>query len=596
MARGVTLVGGLLTVLFTWLLVWTLLPRQGWLALAVASVVALNPQFLFMSTAITNDLWAAALAARGSLGGCTGCGNASAPLAVGGGRRALRAGHADEVQRSVHLLPVGVLVLWPNRRAGWRGIWQAGARVGIGFAVVCGPLFWHNWQQTGELIPTAAMQQLLPGLVRPTPLAGAALWEKVSWLRRSYTGVFGYGVLAQASYYLVVDWLLWLGGIGLLVMGGRWLRRYDAAGGAGSVGCGRLVRGHRPGLVGLVAHHAGLRARAPALHRCAGAGAPLGFGLARVLAPAVGVAAARAIPLGMAGLGLWQLSTVQAAYATPATLSGSISPHRPLDAHFDGGMHVLGIDLPGGAALGPGQPLTATIYFDADRPIDGFYTLFLHLADSDNRLLYQYDGVPAQGRHPTAQWRPGAPFAETFVITSDVLTDTLALLSLGFYPYDKPGERLAVRDATEAQIGDRLPLAQVRVHSQARQPEVNQDPPVARWQEGIELAQAQLSLDEHKQVLGANFMWHPRQPVHTAYTVFLQALDAQGNVVAQVDQEPQGGHYPTSTWRAADGSRTRCVSPRRPPIGRRSSWGCMMQRADGCDWRPTAKGTISSWQ
>ncbi len=168
----------------------------------------------------------------------------------------------------------------------------------------------------------------------------------------------------------------------------------------------------------------------------------------------------------------------------------------------------------------------------------------------DNRLLYQYDGVPVQGRHPTAQWRPGAPFAETFVITSDVLTDTLALLSLGFYPYDKPGERLAVRDASEAQIGDRLPLAQVRVHSQAPQPEVNQDPPVARWQEGIALAQAQLSLDERKQVLGAKLKWHAQQPVHTAYTVFLQALDAQGKVVAQVDQEPQGGRYPTSTWRA----------------------------------------------
>ena len=73
---------------------------------------------------------------------------------------------------------------------------------------------------------------------------------------------------------------------------------------------------------------------------------------------------------------------------------------------------------------------------------------------------------------------------------------------------------------------------------------------MARWQEGIELAQAQLSLDERKQVLGANFTWHAQQPVHTAYTVFLQALDAQGNVVAQVDQEPQGGRYPTSTWRA----------------------------------------------
>ncbi|HMN27446.1 MAG TPA: glycosyltransferase family 39 protein, partial [Caldilineaceae bacterium] len=60
-ARLVSILGGLVTVLGAYALVRTLLPDSPWLAVAVAAITGLNPQFLFTSVTITNDAWVPAV-------------------------------------------------------------------------------------------------------------------------------------------------------------------------------------------------------------------------------------------------------------------------------------------------------------------------------------------------------------------------------------------------------------------------------------------------------------------------------------------------------------------------------------------------------
>ena len=219
-ARGVTLVGGLLTVLFTWLLVWTLLPRQGWLALAVASVVALNPQFLFMSTAITNDLWAAALAVAAVWVAALAVATASAPLAVGGGRRALRAGHADEVQRPVHPAagrPAGGVA----KPSGWLARDLAGWRQGRDRL--------SSRQRPALLAQLAADGGVDPNGSHAATAAGAGAPGAPG--RR---GLVGEGELAAPLLYRRLR--LWGAGAGVLLSGGRLaaLARRDRPAGHGA--------------------------------------------------------------------------------------------------------------------------------------------------------------------------------------------------------------------------------------------------------------------------------------------------------------------------------------------------------------------------
>ena len=321
---------------------------------------------------------------------------------------------------------------------------------------------------TGAAIPVAAMAALQPRMARATPLAwsDAGLWEGVRWLRASYWGVFGYGILAPPVFYgvtwgmmqiAVVGWGLWT----VRVWFDRRLRFWLALGVAalwfgvtlvGLVNWMRLMQFADQGRL--------LFPAAPALALL------LTLGWAAWLPHRAYRWAAGVAVVFLMGLGVSQVSTLTTAYALPRPLPAAPRPDRPVQARFDDGMTLLGVDFPDGAALAPDAPLSFTLYWTTDAAIPANDTLFIHLADDTDRLLYQFDGVPFGGRHPTRQWRPGAVFADTYTIPAPRdPVDGLATLSLGFYPYDDPGQRLSVHaPGDDAALGDRLVLAAVRVH------------------------------------------------------------------------------------------------------------------------------------
>ena len=182
--------------------------------------------------------------------------------------------------------------------------------------------------------------------------------------------------------------------------------------------------------------------------------------------------AALAIGAAMLAVGIWQYQTVQTTYATPPALAAPVTPERTVDATFSGGMQLVGFDLPDGAATDFGKPLPVTLYFRAVEPVPEDYTLFIHLVGSDDRILYQFDGIPYGGRHPPRQWQVGEIFADryeiypklrTSILPASRITDTLATLTLGFYPVLRPQERLEVLDANGNPAGDRVQLAKIRI-------------------------------------------------------------------------------------------------------------------------------------
>ena len=49
-------------------------------------------------------------------------------------------------------------------------------------------------------------------------------------------------------------------------------------------------------------------------------------------------------------------------------------------------------------------------------------------------------------------------------------------------------------------------------------------------------------------ILILNAIWQPLQPLQADLKVFVHLIDANGQVLAQFDGQPQGGNYPTSQW------------------------------------------------
>lgn len=89
----------------------------------------------------------------------------------------------------------------------------------------------------------------------------------------------------------------------------------------------------------------------------------------------------------------------------------------PLRADFGAPalIELHGYDLT--AAHDPaGSSLTLTLYWRARARMDTGYTVFIHLADADEAMAGQGDGVPDRGFRLTTSWREGEVISDTHVI------------------------------------------------------------------------------------------------------------------------------------------------------------------------------------
>jgi 4-amino-4-deoxy-L-arabinose transferase-like glycosyltransferase len=116
----------------------------------------------------------------------------------------------------------------------------------------------------------------------------------------------------------------------------------------------------------------------------------------------------------------------------------------PLAFTFGGLVHLRGYRLDS-AATSPGGALTLTLYWQAERPAERDYTLFVHLLGPDGRAYGQVDRVPGAGQSPTSSWAAGQVIVDEVVlpVAADAPPGTYHI-AVGFY---------------DAAYGDRLPVA-----------------------------------------------------------------------------------------------------------------------------------------
>jgi hypothetical protein len=121
-----------------------------------------------------------------------------------------------------------------------------------------------------------------------------------------------------------------------------------------------------------------------------------------------GLQLAIAISLGLA----WQPVRPVIVVAQPPTASNQSTPTTTLDATFTETIgnstmiHLLGADLPPATAV-PGEPLSLTLYWQAQRGTVRPYTVFTHLVAADESLAAQQDNWPVNGQWPPTCWQPG---------------------------------------------------------------------------------------------------------------------------------------------------------------------------------------------
>jgi hypothetical protein len=189
---------------------------------------------------------------------------------------------------------------------------------------------------------------------------------------------------------------------------------------------------------------------------------------------------------------------------------------------------------------GPGETLLVSLYWEALRPLDAEYHSFVHLLDGEGQVAARSDRQPGGVYYPTGMWRPGERLRDDHLLAlPDDLPAGVYRLLVGMYALTD--------DGTLQPLGEPAVIGQVGVKTEVPTEPGDVGQPVgASFGGQIELlGYAALPREEG---LALTLYWRGLQPVDADYTVFVHLLDGAEQVIAQHDDQPQGGAYPTSVW------------------------------------------------
>ncbi len=572
LVRLTTTLWGAATILLTYLIGRSLF-RSRLTAFAGAAVVAFNPEFLFLSAAVSNDVAVAAMAALATL------------LAV----RASRAKPA--VGRSLRLgAVVGGVILTKPLAAGCFGVvalalLQSCRRAGVskqgwlahlglaasGVALVSGWWFVYNDLTYGSPIPLHSF------LSRTNLFDEMPSWQEfvadLTGLRFSYWALFGwFSILVPAIYYQYFDALMLLAALGATIFLARWGRRrfgrFSATLGPTSTVSSEVwwsgVLLVLVAVLSVLGALFGYRLIVLAFQGRLLFGAASGIALLLALGwsalgpgrfgPLLALALALTL-LGPAAILPWRV--LRPAYAPPPIRSTEeVHPSVGGNLHFGDVVQLLGVDVapPLGSRVRPGDAIEVTLYLSASRPLPENYVLFVKVVDPLREAIAGTDTYPGHGNYPTSFWEPGKVVVDRYRIRlpTDAPAPRVDQIAIGLYQRET-GQRLPVARADGTPVGSAASFGPLVIAGPADPERVRQGIP---FREGtrdvIALVRASNgSAARPGEVIQGELEYGSIQTVEHDYTIFVHLEDSSG-VVAQDDAPPVRGVFPTSFWRPGD--------------------------------------------
>ena len=231
-------------------------------------------------------------------------------------------------------------------------------------------------------------------------------------------------------------------------------------------------------------------------------------------------------------------------------------PRTAVDAAFANGLTLLGYDLAPAQAR-PGEELTLTLYWRADRAVAGDYVAFTQLLNAGDHIYAQHDKPPVSELYRTSQWAPGDLMKDEYRLRLHPGTPPGAYrLQMGLYDRATM-ERVPVQAVPGEPPQNRLILAEVTVEQGAPA-----GPPADRGPNPLALDVAPgmrllaCEVEQHELRPGDTariaLLWHATAAVAADRQVRLSLQAADGREVAAALAPPADGTYPTTRWRVDD--------------------------------------------
>jgi hypothetical protein len=124
-------------------------------------------------------------------------------------------------------------------------------------------------------------------------------------------------------------------------------------------------------------------------------------------------------------------------------------PEQRLDVALGSWVKLLGFDL-----AQTRERIDLRLYWQAVRPVNKDYKVFVHLIGEDGRMVAQKDQDPGGGGYPPRFWEVGETVTNSYEFSSANLPPGRYSIMVGMYD-PASGERLTAVDATGRELADR---------------------------------------------------------------------------------------------------------------------------------------------
>ncbi len=189
----------------------------------------------------------------------------------------------------------------------------------------------------------------------------------------------------------------------------------------------------------------------------------------------------------------------------------------------------------------PGDTVTMTLYWRALKPTDVPLLAFLHSLESD---VVHRDSLTGLSNLLSTDWRPGQTWAERFVIMVPADAEPQRVYPLVAGLYDPTNETTLPVTGADGQAVTPL-IGRVAINGPAADVE-----PVYLFGDVIGLAEPTLA--QQGDILEICLPWVALRRSPADYQVFVHVLSPSGDLLAQHDGPPRGGQYPTGAWRPGE--------------------------------------------
>lgn len=598
--RLTSLFFGWLTVIAAWGLGMELFGNRR-SALVTAALVAFHPQFVFISSVVSNDSAAAALCTAGLWATARFLRHDVTP------RNAIMAGclaglAALTKTSALLLLPLaGLCLLWKSWQQTrelshvehtWFHRYRNNLQtiLAFGLTALLTGAWWYgrNLVLYGDPLGISNHTQTLWG--RPAPVSLFALLPEIPLLIRSFWGAYGWGHIWWHDWVYAVLTFVALGTLAR----GAYRMFHRAPSSNADTDIAPTTR-----IIYLLCAFWLLGIFAALLQWMRQVEAPHG----RLLFPAIG-AWAGLLAMGLSGterprrqhqalllLLLVVVATlapgarILATFAPPKLISPTvISGNTPPVLYSDEAL-LLSATIKGNLArVSPGELLVVNACWQAARPMSHDYTVFVQLLGPDNSIISSRRTYPGLGRFPTSLWPADRGFCDAYRLTlpADVDTPLRALLEIGLFDATT-GERLPAQ--VDGIVIEPPVVSSVVVAAKTSQALAPTAPLTAQFDNAITLrGYDREAMVQAGGTLTVTLHWEAHDRIKEQLIAFVHLWQpGETAAYAQHDSEPRNGWFPTTVWQAGDtipDLHTLSIPAELPP-GEYSLWAGLYRVSDG---------------